>query len=225
MSVFNKIKKFFQKRRLDGEWFAGLLTSLWVSVVLLILIMRWQELFELKLNELGDLLAGVFGPAAFMWLILGYRQQGMELKNSSEALKHQVTELQKSFQLQREIAWKNDRALDPILTLEYLGSNWDESDLTFFSIENTGARCGSTWIKVSGREVSEQWPAAHITHLLENQVYQFSLGGALLRNLPVFVTVEFYRLNGSRGLITFNLIDSGGGMLHAMQMPDISVPG
>lgn len=224
MSICKKVKKIAQERRFDGEWFTGMLTSLWVSVVLVILIVRWQELFELKLNELGDLLAGVFGPAAFVWLILGYRQQGMELKNSSEALKHQVIELQRSFQLQREIAWKNDRALDPILTLEYLGSNWEDSDMTFFSIVNTGARCGSTRIKVSGREVSEQWPAADLTHLLENQIYQFRLGGALLRSLPVFVTVEFYRLNGSRGVVTFGLNDGGGGMLSIMQMPDISVP-
>lgn len=225
MCFWGKFKKNARERFYGGEWLAALLTSLWVSVVIFILIVRWRELFELKLNELGDLFAGVFGPAAFVWLILGYRQQGMELKNSSEALKHQVTELQRSFQLQSEIAWKNDRALDPILSLEYIGYGLGGGGSSFFSIVNTGVRCGSTKIKVSGREVSEEWPEVGFKNLLENQRYQFFLGEALLRNLPAFVTVEFYRSNGSRGMVTYGLSDSGGGMLSVMQMPDISVPG
>lgn len=225
MCLSEKSRKYFRERLCSGEWLAALLTLLWVILVIFILVVRWRELLELKLNELGDLLAGVFGPAAFLWLILGYRQQGLELKNSSEALKHQVIELQRSFHLQKEVAWKNDRALDPILSMEYLGSNWDNSGLSFLSIINTGVRCESTRIKVVGREVSEEWPAADIPRLLEGNVYHFCLGGALLMNLPVFVNVEFYRLNGSRGVVTFCLNDSGDGMILIRQMPDMSVPG
>lgn len=44
---------------------------------------RWDELVGLKLNELGDLLAGVVGPIALIWVVLGYFQQGHELREAT----------------------------------------------------------------------------------------------------------------------------------------------
>lgn len=58
----------------------------------------------LKLNELGDFLAGVFGPVAFLWLVLGYMQQGEELRSSSNALQKQAIELENSVRQQETIA-------------------------------------------------------------------------------------------------------------------------
>ena len=54
-------------------------------------------------NELGDFLAGAFSPLAFLWLVLGYMQQGEELKNSADALWLQGEELQNSVTQQREL--------------------------------------------------------------------------------------------------------------------------
>lgn len=34
----------------------------------------------IRLNEWGDLLAGLFAPLAFLWLVVGYYQQGQEMK-------------------------------------------------------------------------------------------------------------------------------------------------
>ncbi len=45
------------------------------------------------LNEWGDFLAGLFGPMAFAWLIVGYHLQRTELKQNTEALKAQAEEL------------------------------------------------------------------------------------------------------------------------------------
>lgn len=50
----------------------------------------------LTLNELGDFLAGVFAPLAFLWLVLGFIQQGIELRQNSEALRLQVEELRQT---------------------------------------------------------------------------------------------------------------------------------
>lgn len=47
----------------------------------------------MPLNELGDFFAGVFSPLAFLFLYLGYKQQGKELKQNTEALKLQAQEL------------------------------------------------------------------------------------------------------------------------------------
>lgn len=48
------------------------------------------------LNELGDFLAGAFGPLAIFWLVLGFFQQGNELRL-------QVRELALSVEQQKEL--------------------------------------------------------------------------------------------------------------------------
>lgn len=52
------------------------------------------------LNEVGDFLSGFFSPLAFMWLVIGYRQQAEELKNSRQVLELQAKELHESVQQQ-----------------------------------------------------------------------------------------------------------------------------
>lgn len=64
---------------------------------------RWPELSLLDLNELGDLLAGVFSPLAFLWLVGGYLQQGQELRQNTEALLMQAAELKNSVEQQAEL--------------------------------------------------------------------------------------------------------------------------
>lgn len=43
-------------------------------------------------NNFGDFWAGTFAPLAFWWLVLGYFQQGIELRQNVEALKRQSEE-------------------------------------------------------------------------------------------------------------------------------------
>ncbi|MGQ1348546.1 hypothetical protein ACT4VF_04445 [Acinetobacter baumannii] len=52
-------------------------------------------------NELGDFLAGIFAPLAFLFLYLGYKQQGRELQQNTKALNLQAQELQNSVEQQR----------------------------------------------------------------------------------------------------------------------------
>ncbi|MDC4990929.1 hypothetical protein OHW12_15595 [Acinetobacter baumannii] len=52
-------------------------------------------------NELGDFLAGVFAPLAFLFLYLGYKQQGFELQQNTQALNLQAAELKNSVEQQR----------------------------------------------------------------------------------------------------------------------------
>jgi hypothetical protein len=55
---------------------------------------RWAV--QMKANEWGDVFAGVFAPIAFAWLVLGFLQQGDELRL-------QVHELQESVDQQRKL--------------------------------------------------------------------------------------------------------------------------
>lgn len=73
------------------------------------------KLDTITLNELGDFLAGAFGPLAIFWLVLGFFQQGQELRNSVATLELQAKELANSVEQQRELVnvsrkqFENDR--------------------------------------------------------------------------------------------------------------------
>jgi hypothetical protein len=82
------------------EWWGGYFTAVYLGIITLVLAANVEGLLTLKLNELGDFLAGVFGPVAFLWLVLGYLQQGKELKVSSDALVQQSLELARSVEQQ-----------------------------------------------------------------------------------------------------------------------------
>ena len=83
--------------------FAILLTIIWVAFWIFTIAIEWQNFKTLSFNEVGDFMAGAFGPVAFLWLVLGFFQQGEELKNNVEALKLQAEELRQSVEQQREM--------------------------------------------------------------------------------------------------------------------------
>lgn len=58
--------------------------------------MRYEEFQKLPLNALGDFLAGTFAPLALLWLVIGYFQQGDELRQNSRALLLQAEELRQA---------------------------------------------------------------------------------------------------------------------------------
>lgn len=65
---------------------------------------RLTQLDTMTLNEVGDFLAGAFGPLAILWLVLGFFQQRAELRLSTEALKTQGEELKNSVAQQERLA-------------------------------------------------------------------------------------------------------------------------
>lgn len=79
------------------------LTGIYLFFLICMAIVARNKLFELDPNEFGDMLAGVFAPLAFLWLVLGFYQQGKELKASVAALKLQGRELRNSVIQQREL--------------------------------------------------------------------------------------------------------------------------
>ncbi len=76
--------------------FAVWMTILWLGGIFSFYILG---LFErpISFNELGDFLAGVFAPVAFLWLIYGYFQ-------NSEALQAQIKEMNAGVKQQTELA-------------------------------------------------------------------------------------------------------------------------
>lgn len=56
---------------------------------------RLDDFKSLRLNELGDYLAGTFGPLALFWVVVGYFQQGEELRKNADELAASVAELKR----------------------------------------------------------------------------------------------------------------------------------
>ncbi|MBK3459244.1 hypothetical protein [Pseudomonas haemolytica] len=84
--------------------FLGVVVSiLYFGFVSWLISGKISGLGDLELNNVGDFLAGVFGPLAVLWLVLGFFQQGIELRQGTQALNLQAIELQASVEQQKEL--------------------------------------------------------------------------------------------------------------------------
>lgn len=79
------------------------ITGVWLLFMFSYALAVRDNLLAMKPNEFGDLLAGTFAPLAFLWLVLGFFQQGEELRHSSRALWLQGEELRNSVEQQRQL--------------------------------------------------------------------------------------------------------------------------
>lgn len=72
----------------------------------------WSRGLPSELNAQGDFFAGYFAPLAFLWLVLGYIQQGEELRQSSESLRLQAEELKNSVEQQSQLVEVSRKQLE-----------------------------------------------------------------------------------------------------------------
>lgn len=91
-------------------WIFILFTLFYFFIVYKFFGITLVKVRTLSANEVGDFLAGVFSPLAFLFLILGYLQntkalqiQSQELKASTEALHLQTQELANNVEEQRKL--------------------------------------------------------------------------------------------------------------------------
>ncbi len=83
--------------------FGVVITAFWLVAASALSAANFEAFARLDPNEWGDFLAGVFAPLAFLWLVLGFFQQGEELRHSGRALWMQGRELQHSVEQQKEL--------------------------------------------------------------------------------------------------------------------------
>lgn len=81
----------------------GALTVTWFALIAAYLIASGHNIFSMEPNEFGDFLAGALGPVGILWLILGFWQQGDELRSSVKALELQSEELRNSVEQQKAL--------------------------------------------------------------------------------------------------------------------------
>lgn len=88
-----------ESRTKIGYW----VSLAYIGLLLSYIIYNWSKLSCIPPNELGDFTAGAFGPLAILWLVLGYFQQGDELKQNTTALKDQADRLAESVLQQEQL--------------------------------------------------------------------------------------------------------------------------
>jgi hypothetical protein len=86
-------------------WFA--LAAYWVYA-------DWANFQKFAFNEKGDFLAGFISPVVFLWLIIGYFQQGEELRQNTEALRIQADELKNAVAEYKALVDATTRQVDLI---------------------------------------------------------------------------------------------------------------
>jgi hypothetical protein len=161
-----------------------------VYVVLMLWYSWWNlsAMLDLKPQDFATFLSGVFAPLAFLWLVLGFRQQGDELKNSADALWLQGEELRNSVEQQRQLVEvsreqldaekaarlrdeeEQERALQPNLIVATAG--WTKSGDTAefrFDLRNAGSLCSNIRL-MHGEEF-----IAHIPMLPADDKARFSV--------------------------------------------------
>lgn len=113
----------------------------------------------LNSNELGDFLAGVFAPLAFLFLYLGYLQQGEALRKSNDHLSEQLKQQNRLIALQEAERIEREHAAQPIFDLVVNVSpspefKYDEKLKRAVMVPNTMGQALDIKIKNSGQKIS-----------------------------------------------------------------------
>jgi len=181
---------------------------------------KWDKFSEMKPNEVGDFLAGVVGPLALLWLILGYFQQGEELKQSTEALRLQAEELRNSVSQQQALvevtkkqaeaqleAFRREseeqrRAVSPLFVLEPANhTGRDEVQTYRFRLRNHGATVTEVSIELEGRGGLP--PPKTVGVFVHGGEHSFSFSDLAANLDPVTVRISFSDGGGHRGTQAF----------------------
>lgn len=162
------------------------------------------EIKALELNELGDFLAGAFGPLAIFWLVLGFFQQGRELRFSVQALNYQAEELKNSVAQQRAMVKITERQLDldievreeqnalarskelPLFQLHSRGNtgvpNSGGRRKYMFALRNIGQ--SASYVRISLNSENVQLNAPNWAYTEPGKVHEFNIETLVGHNFP-----------------------------------------
>ncbi len=160
--------------------FGWSITVIWIALWAILLYCDWKSATEMKFNEWGDFFAGASAPLAFLWLVIGYFQQGEELGQNTKALNQQeralqlqVDELKQSVEQQNisAIALSQQSAISGLMAkLEATNRIMDSIDRQIKRAEESNSAGASKNIKAllekqKGLEYSIENLLAEVEHL------------------------------------------------------------
>lgn len=196
-------------------------TLLYLAAVVVLGWSKWNGFLNMELNEIGDFLAGAVGPLALLWLILGYFQQGQELRLSTEALRQQADELKQSVEHQQALvevtkrqvdvqleAFAEERkkerdALRPKMSLQ-AGGRTVSGGITEaqFTLENYGYRATEVVVEICVGD--RLWPAKSYAALNERAAAALSVGGLRREDVgSIRFVIAWVDGAGEKGILEF----------------------
>jgi hypothetical protein len=204
------------------------LTVAYLGVLWFLFDGRLIEIMMMEPNEIGDLLAGIFGPLAILWLILGFFQQGIELRQNTRALELQALELKNSVEQQRELVDVSKRQFEAhiesmrldlerqkiasqpkfVFQVENVSYEADDQTVTKMTIENIGATVTNvefTW----GPDVKHQ-RLRDMTTFEAGRKVNFSW--AYKRSSPhanLWLAIDFTDGHSTRNKLVFDFLPGG----------------
>ena len=171
---------------------AAFITSVWVSGVILTICHRIDEFIKLPLNELGDFLAGAFGPPGFAWLLLGYFLQGKHLAATMAEMQGQAEEAKRNQERQ-------DLMLDPLIKIRWAGDDLHGTEMmTSLRFENLGDPCKHIAVEVYLDGVKKPYQP-WIASLVGGDQKTIPVFEMPLENYTLYLKLKYIRQNGSAG--------------------------
>lgn len=177
---------------------------------------NWTTFLGLRPNEVGDFLAGVFGPLAFLWLVFGYYQQGEELKHSVKALKLQAEELRNSVEQQREMVRttsdtlryqveKDEQTSTPDIHLRFDSLNHDFIRKIKIQAINTKGVALNFSISSSYCDISPEM----VTIIMPGEIYDFflALDDVVSATGAIQISIEYENYKGNSQSKHYSLED------------------
>lgn len=215
------------------------ITVLWLVAVAWMLLPDLDKFLEMELNGKGDFIAGAAAPLAFLWLVIGYFQQGEELQQNTRALTLQgrelalqVIELRKSVAAQDRLAAAADgdaalkkaeladrraaekRALQPSFFFRCTGMNKPGPNHTkiFYSVRNSGAAVTNLGIEFVAGSVNEVSMPVAIGTLAANADMQFSFTIDRAHGTPPRMRIHYWDAAADREWQEFQIVLSHHGV-------------
>lgn len=209
-----------------GFW----LTLVYVGSVVGFSLWDWIDMRAMKPHEWGDFLAGVFGPLALLWVVLGFLQQGSELRNSRDALLLQAEELRHSVEAQKDLglaAWaqvgeeRENRAFATqqakqssaprISALGGGGMTSGGEKTAFISIHNDGFKAIRLQFSVEDERITLNAKARSMLNKGENFRLEMKLPRGEVPTDTVLM-VKYDTLDGLTSRIAFDLFEENGSL-------------
>lgn len=219
-------------------WIGLACSVAYIAIMGIYALSVWHLMLEMKPADFATFLSGVFAPLAFLWLVLGFMQQGDELKHSAEALWLQGQELQNSVEQQKQLVGVTkeqleiertsrakaeedaEQAAQPVLFMNHVGSGSSRSDRFFgYVLRSAGPPCADMDVYTSGDLHGSR------SHFAAGSEYNLEFQFAVEEEVePAELLIEYTDTRGRRRAQRFKIPSYGDGSRSGLGSPE-RVPG
>ncbi len=123
------------------------------------------------LGELGDYFGGFFGPLFLLWVVIGYYQQGTELRYTAEILEGQQKASERVADANEEDILLRMAEFEPRFKVE--ARLWMEGKVEF-EIENLGNYASEIEVKAYAKDLKTEITQTYLDFSQKTNIYMYS---------------------------------------------------